>query len=153
MLVSSISPAPSSLARQAHSMASMPVSMRPPFLKMFHPDPSGRLFASIATTTHWLPNLSAASEISSGRLMAAELTATLSAPSLRISLKSSTARIPPPTVNGMKTRSATRRTMSTTVFRASDVAVMSRNTSSSAPSASYAAAASTGSPASFKLTK
>ena len=37
-------------------------------------------------------------------------------------------------VKGMNTRSATRRTMSATVFLASLVAVISRNTSSSAPS-------------------
>ncbi len=35
----------------------------------------------MATTTHWLPNLSAASRISSGRSMAAEFTEILSAPS------------------------------------------------------------------------
>ena len=43
---------------------------------------------------------------------------------------------PPPTVSGMKTRSAVRATTSTIVSRPSLDAVMSRNVSSSAPSAS-----------------
>ena len=54
-------------------------------------------------------------------------------------------------VNGMKTFSATFRTISTTVFLASEDAVISRNTSSSAPALSYASAIATGSPASIKL--
>ena len=153
MLVKRISPAPMRSAFMAHSTASSPVSIRPPFLYTFHPLPSARLLASMATTTHWRPNLSAASEISSGVLMAEELMDILSAPSRRSSLKSSTVRIPPPTVNGIKTVSATRRTISTTVFRLSEEAVISRKTSSSAPALSYAAAISTGSPASFKFTK
>ena len=41
----------------------------------------------------------------------------LSAPSRSNALKSSTVRIPPPTVNGINTHSATLRTMSTTVLR------------------------------------
>ena len=43
---------------------------------------------------------------------------------------------PSPTVKGRYTASATRRTMSITIGRASEEAVMSRKTSSSAPSAS-----------------
>ena len=46
------------------------------------------------------------------------------------------ARTPPPIVNGTNTSSAARRASSTTVARLSDVAVMSRKTSSSAPWAS-----------------
>ena len=107
----------------------------------------------MATTTHWLPNLSAASRINSGRSMAAEFTEILSAPSRSSFRKSSTVRIPPPTVNGMNTLAATFRTISTTVSRCSQEAVMSRNTTSSAPAASYAFAISTGSPASFRSTK
>ena len=49
---------------------------------------------------------------------------------------SSTVRMPPPTVKGIKTVSAARRTMSMTMSRASCVAVMSRKTSSSAPARS-----------------
>ena len=61
---------------------------------------------------------------------------TLSAPASSTPWASSTERIPPPIVNGMKHSSATRRASSTTVSRLSLVAVMSRKTSSSAPSAS-----------------
>ena len=68
--------------------------------------------------------------------MAEELMEILSAPSLRRARKSSTVRIPPPTVKGMNTVSATLRTMSTTVPRASEEAVISRKTSSSAPALS-----------------
>ena len=60
----------------------------------------------------------------------------LIARALRIFLKSSTVRIPPPTVNGINTCFATASTISTTVSRASDDAVMSRKTSSSAPALS-----------------
>ena len=77
----------------------------------------------------------------------------LSAPSRKIALKSSTVRIPPPTVNGINTFSATFLTISIMIFLASDDAVISKNTSSSAPALSYAAAISTGSPASIRLTK
>src|SRR6516165_7176175 len=49
--------------------------------------------------------------------------------------------------------SATRRTISATMFLLSDDAVMSRNTSSSAASSGYRRPASTGSPASRRLTK
>ena len=133
MLVSKISPAPSSYARLAHCTASIPISILPPCLYMVQPFPSALRFASMAQTTHWLPNLPAASLMTCGLSMAAEFTATLSAPALRMVLKSSTVRMPPPTVNGMNTFSATLRTMSTTVFRLSDDAVISKNTSSSAP--------------------
>ena len=80
--------------------------------------------------------------------LAEELIEILSAPSLNNARKSSTVRIPPPTVNGINTHSATFRTISTTVPLSSEEAVISRNTSSSAPALSYAFAISTGSPAS-----
>ena len=136
MLVRSISPAPSPAAFIAHSTASIPQSILPPCLYIFQPLPSSRFFASIATTTHWLPNLSAASEIRYGLSIAAEFTDTLSAPSLNIALKSSTVLMPPPTVNGINMFSATRLTISTTIFLWSEDAVISRNTSSSAPALS-----------------
>ena len=66
---------------------------------------------------------------------------------------SSSVRMPPPTVSGMKICSAVRRTTSSMMSRPSWLAVMSRNTSSSAPSFSYRAATSTGSPASRRFTK
>ena len=65
--------------------------------------------ASIASTTHWAPNVSASSVISSGRATAAELTDTLSAPASSTACASSRERMPPPIVNGMKTLSAVRR--------------------------------------------
>ena len=55
---------------------------------------------------------------------------------LEIALKSSTVRIPPPTVKGINTWSATRLTISATVARLSEEAVISRKTSSSAPASS-----------------
>ena len=88
----------------------------------------------MATTTHWLPNFDAALAISSGSLTAAELMDILSAPALSISLKSSMPLMPPPTVKGINTFSAVLRTTSIIVFRPSWVAVISRNTISSAPS-------------------
>ena len=87
-------------------------------------------------TTHWAPKWSASSVSSSGRASAAELTETLSAPASSTAWASSTERMPPPIVNGMKTLSAVRRASSTIVSRFSCEAVMSRKTSSSAPSAS-----------------
>ena len=73
---------------------------------------------------------------SAGSSNAARLTATLSAPARSSERASSRPEIPPPTVNGMKTLSAVRRASSTMVSRFSCEAVMSRKTSSSAPSAS-----------------
>ena len=58
---------------------------------------------------------------------------TLSAPARSMSRMSSTVRMPPPTVRGMKQRSAVRLTTSTMVRAAVEEAVMSRKTSSSAP--------------------
>ena len=56
--------------------------------------------------------------------------------------------MPPPTVNGIASRSATRRTRPTSVSRPSIVAATSRKTSSSAPASEYASPSSTGSPTS-----
>ena len=90
----------------------------------------------MATTTHWVPNSVANSVTRSGRSTAAVLIDTFSAPAINSRRASSTERTPPPTVKGMNTSSAVRRATSTMVSRASTEAVMSRNTSSSAPSAS-----------------
>ena len=57
----------------------------------------------------------------------------LSAPARSMVYMSSTERRPPPTVSGMKHWSAARSTTSTIVFRPCAVAVMSKNTISSAP--------------------
>src|ERR1051326_1148125 len=56
--------------------------------------------------------------------------------------------MPPPTVKGTNRSFAARRTVSTRVLRASDVAVISSSTSSSAPAEACASANSAGSPAS-----
>ena len=68
--------------------------------------------------------------------MAAVLTETLSAPPRSNMSTSATVRTPPPTVSGMNTCSAVRRTTSNMVARPDDDAVTSRKVSSSAPSAS-----------------
>ena len=67
--------------------------------------------------------------------MAAVLIETLSAPARSKRSTSSTFLIPPPTVSGMKTCSAVRRTTSKVVSRPSTVAEISRKVNSSAPSA------------------
>ncbi len=90
----------------------------------------------MATTVHWEPKRSAASFTNSGRCTAAVLIETLSAPALSRLRISATVRTPPPTVSGMKTRSAVRRTTSRMMPRLSLEAVMSRKVSSSAPWAS-----------------
>jgi hypothetical protein len=92
--------------------------------------------ASSESTSTWLPNRSAISAISSGRATAAVFTATLSAPARSSRFTSSALRTPPPTVSGMNTLSAVRLTTSYVVARSPELAVMSRNVSSSAPSAS-----------------
>ena len=61
--------------------------------------------------------------------------------------------IPPPTVKGILTCSATFKTMSCIVLRFSSVAAISRKTNSSAPNSAYCLANITGSPASLRSTK
>ena len=151
MLVTRSSPVPRETACFAHSMALSPVAVLPPWVKTSQCSSTRR--ASIATTMHWLPNFSAASEMRAGFLMAAVLREILSAPARRHSRMVSTERMPPPTVKGMNTFSATFSARDTTVGRSSLEAVMSRNTSSSAPWQSYSVASSTGSPASRIPTK
>ena len=64
----------------------------------------------MATTMHWVPNFSAASRDEvRGRATAAVLIDTLSAPASSSLRMSSIVRTPPPTVSGMKQRSAVRR--------------------------------------------
>src|SRR6266568_2956966 len=76
---SRISPAPSSAALAAHRTASSPVPRRPPCVVTSKPlrGPGARR-ASTDSTTHWEPNLMAASASSSGRSMAAVFSDTLS---------------------------------------------------------------------------
>jgi hypothetical protein len=139
--LSRISPTPSSWPRAAHSTASIPVPRRPPCVVTSQPDgvgapPAGTVRASTDSTMHCEPNRRLASCSSSGRAIAAVLTLTLSAPARSRTSMSSVARMPPPTVSGMNTCSAVRRTTSSIVARSPDEAVTSRKVSSSAPSAS-----------------
>src|SRR5256886_6573602 len=145
-LVSRISPAPSPAPARAHSTASARASTRPPCVRAAQPSPERR--ASIASTTHWVPNSAASSERSAGRAMAAVFTLTLSAPAASRRRASSTRRTPPPTVRGIRIDARTRATVSTCVARASTDAATSSTTISSAPWDSYAAAWVAGSPAS-----
>ena len=85
------------------------------------------------TTMHWLPNFSAPARIRSGLASAEELMLILSAPARSMVYMSSTERMPPPTVSGMKHWSAARSMTSTMVARPCALAVMSKNTISSAP--------------------
>ena len=108
---------------------------RPPWVNTSQrPGPDER--ASTATTTHWLPNFSAASRTNSGRATAAEFMLHLSAPASSNRRMSPVERTPPPTVSGRNTRAAVRDTTSRMVSRFSWLAVMSRKVSSSAPAAS-----------------
>ena len=86
--------------------------------------------------TAWLPNASAADEMIDGSRTAAELSETLTAPAAIMVRHPATSRKPPPTVYGMRRRSAAWLASSTVVRRSSEVAVMSRKTTSSAPSRS-----------------
>src|SRR5476649_712167 len=65
MLVSRISPAPSCSIFRAHSMASMPVALRPPWVNTSHL-PGAICLASIATTMHCEPCFCEASNTSCG---------------------------------------------------------------------------------------
>ena len=100
-----------------------------------------------------MPNSLELLEIKSGFLTAEEFKLTLSAPALKRSLIEETESIPPPTVNGIFTDFAVLETRSTNVFLFSTLALISKNTNSSAPSSEYLQANSTGSPESLKLTK
>ncbi len=134
---SRISPAPSCTARRAQRTASIPVPVRPPWVVTSNPlDGPGERRASTDRTMHCEPNRSAASDSSSGRAIAAVLSETLLAPARSSRSTSATLRTPPPTVSGMNTCSAVRRTTSYMVSRPPLDAVMSRKVSSSAPSAS-----------------
>src|ERR1700722_9646022 len=105
--VSRISPAPSATTSLAYAMASSPVGLRPPWVKISQragpaasplwPDP---FLASIATTMHWSPNFSAASLTKARLLTAAVLIDTLSAPARSSARMSSMVRTTPPNVTG-----------------------------------------------------
>jgi len=140
MDVSRISPAPSCSSSAIHSTPLRAVASRPPVTYTVQagvvPPAGASRRTSTAATTHWVPKLPASRPTRAGSRTAAVFTATLSAPARSAAPASSTERIPPPTVNGMKMASDTRETISSVVSCPSWLAVMSRNTSSSAPSAS-----------------
>src|SRR3569623_2026630 len=121
------------------SRTSRPLALRPPWVNTSQRGASPGAFtclASIATTMHCEPKRAAASRTNSGLDTAAVLIATLSAPALSRRRMSAVVRMPPPTVSGMKTCPATSSTTWAMVSRPSWLAVMSRNTSSSAPCSS-----------------
>ena len=94
---------------------------------------------SINTSAITNPQLvadAAASATSCGLVMAEVLMLTLSAPAFNSRRTSSTTRTPPPTVSGMKTCEATASIICRIRSRSSEVAVMSRKVSSSAPCSS-----------------
>jgi chaperonin GroEL len=105
----------------------------PPLIMTFHPLPSSRFFASIASTILSLPNSAALSSISLGFRKAAVHMEILSAPAFNTFRMSCMERMPPPTPKGMETCSAVFFTKSIKISRPSTVALISKNTSSSAP--------------------
>ena len=133
MLVTISSPPPRRATSSAHPIASMPVACMPP-REYVHQPPSPRA-ASIATTTHWVPSISASVSIRSGVRSAAELTEILSAPASRSSRARSGRSMPPPTQSGTSTRSAARSTARRSSCHASACASMFSHTISSAPAA------------------
>ena len=74
---------------------------------------------------HWVPKASAPARMMSGSRTAMESTLIFSAPALRTVNMSSRLRIPPPTVKGTKTCSATSRTVARSMGRPSALAMMS----------------------------
>jgi len=136
MLVSRISPAPRRTHSAAQLTASSSVGCRPPFTYTRNMRAASSHFASMLATTHCAPNRSALSVSTAGRSTAAELMLTLSAPARSARATSSAERTPPPIVSGTNSRSAVRRATSSSVARSSALAEMSRNVTSSAPSAS-----------------
>ncbi len=119
--VSRISPAPSETTSWAYSIASMPVELRPPWVKISQrSEPPGAL-DPLGVDRHHHALLA---EFLGGFLRrirggdaAALLIETLSAPARSSALISSVVRTPPPTVTGMKQASAVRRTTSIMVPR------------------------------------
>jgi hypothetical protein len=115
--------------------ASKLLPSRPPCVVTSKPESVRALRASTDKTKTCEPKRSAISAISSGRAIADVLIEILSAPARKSRSTSRTLRIPPPTVSGMKTCSAVRRTISKVVSRPELLAEISRKVSSSAPSA------------------
>ena len=102
--------------------------------------------ASIATTVDCEPYFLDISVMRPGFFTACVLMLTLSAPDLNMWSASARLLIPPPTVIGMDISLATDLTTSLRISLPFHDALISRKTISSAPSASYLTASSTGSP-------
>ena len=148
-----ISPTPSAQAFSTQASASISVPSRPPCVVTSKPDSVRARRASTDKTKTCAPKRSAISAINSGRAIAEVLIEILSAPARSSRSTSCTLRIPPPTVSGIKTCSAVRRTTSKVVSLPTTLAEISRKVNSSAPSIPYTEAISTGSPASTRLVK
>ena len=131
MEVSKISPAPLSANSLAQAWVISSVALRPPWVCTLSTHARWRV--STATTTHWEPNSRAIWSMMMGLFTAAELIEILSAPAARRRYTSSKVDMPPPTVKGMLISLATCVTSAARVLRLSTVAVMSKNTNSSAP--------------------
>ena len=129
-----ISPTPNAQAFSTHANASSPALSRPPCVVTSKPESVRARLASTERTKTCDPKRSAISAINSGRAIADVLIETLSAPARSKRSTSSTLLMPPPTVSGIKTCSAVRRTTSKVVSRPTTLAEISRKVSSSAPS-------------------
>ena len=134
MLVSRISPAPASAMRCAHSTASRPVALRPPWVKTSQPAAAllGVDRDDDALGADDAGGLAHQLRVLHRRGVDRDLVgAGVEQPAHVVDL-----RTPPPTVSGMKTCSATASITCSSMSRSSELAVMSRNVSSSAPSPS-----------------
>ena len=122
----------------AQATASSPVALRPPCVNTSQREliASPTCLTSIATTIHCEPKRLAASATICGLTTAVVLILTLSAPAFSKRRTSSTSRTPPPTVSGINTCEATCSIIPNIKPRLSELAVISKNVSSSAPCSS-----------------
>ena len=119
MLFTTISPAPSVRAAthpldRVHAGGGRAPSMNTSY-PLGMPSLAPTCFTCVESTMHWVPNASAPARMMSGLRTAIESTLIFSAPALSTVNMSSRSRMPPPTVNGTKTCSATSRTVSRSI--------------------------------------
>ena len=135
MLVSRISPAPRSAASRAQATASRPVGVRPPatYASQLAGLPA---LASIATTTHCAPKFARQLVDQLGPRERRRVDRDLVGAGVEHRLGVGHRADPAADRERDEHLVGRRRASSTTVSRLSEVAVMSRNTSSSAPAAS-----------------
>ena len=133
-----ISPAPRCSASRAHSTTVRPIGRRPPCTYTCASRTGSAAArsrrASMATTTACAPKLRANCADECGVGQRGGIDADLVRACLEYLLGVVADLIPPPTQNGTKSSRAVRRTVSSSVWRPSCVAVMSSRTISSAPS-------------------